>query len=151
MTWLIGIMIANFSLLIRPAYADVLPLDPVMYAVSLICSFILLLSAVFLLLKVRKQQIRLVKTMIAYFGTEILLNCIGVLMVLITGGAIAVPLFMMVFIAWNFSLKAFILKHSLNTQTPIAVILAINLELLRFVPFMVIFFDVLTTQQPRMM
>lgn len=147
--WLLFLMLADFILLLQSLSSGKLEQNTLLL-VSL-SSFFLVNLALYLLLKFRKMTVRYVKTAMGYFGTEIVLNLMFVMFLVVTQAIAALPLLLLTFFAWNFALKGFILRHSLNMQAQVAILLAICIEVLRGIPFMIVFMDTLTQQQAGMM
>lgn len=104
------------------------------YEIALVLSYVLLFAAIYLFLKVQKKAVRTIKTLTAYLGVELFF----ILLL-----AIAIKFYMvfilLLLILWKVATQSYIIKEALNTQSIVGVLLAINLEIIKIIPFMVIF------------
>ena len=109
-------------------------------------SYAILFVVLYAILYFRKMTVRFLKTLLAYLGTELLFLLILFMVMVVVQATMtsAAPLILLASIVWMFAVKAYILKLSLDTQTVIGVLIAINVEILRSVPIMVAYMPTLT-------
>lgn len=136
--WMLFICVSNF-LLHFSSGAGVPDADG-SFVFALFLSYFFLLGGIYLILKLRKIQVRMYKTTMAYLGTEL------VMLLSVLPTLQQKPLILMMVIVWSFSVKSYVLRLAMNVPKFISVLIAINLEIFRYIPFMIFFFDELTQQ-----
>lgn len=104
------------------------------YNLALILSYFCLMISIYLFLKVQKKSIRTLKTLLGYLAVE-LMFLVAITVMKQTG---LIPIIVLLLL-WKFVAQANVIKNALGTQMAIGVLLAINLEVIKFIPFMVLF------------
>lgn len=104
-------------------------------------SYLLMSLVFYLALSGRKLQLRILKTLMAYIGTDLYFV---IFTVILFQGKINVeePQYLfLLFMLWQFAAKVWLVKQCLDIKADVSVILVITVGILRVVPFVFLFAD----------
>lgn len=150
MAWLLGILLANSFIRYQLNALNQQPFDAVNTSLALLCSYVAMALFMYIVLRGEALQARLLKTLMAYLGTEILFLT-STLILFRSPEDIANRFYLlMVLVIWTYAVKVSIIKQSLNAKAIVGVVLVITVEMLRVIPFVFFFLDRLVVKQGAM-
>ncbi len=144
--WLLFLI--HFMLLISGFQADEqVGIDNVF--VPVLISYVLVGAAFYLILKFRKQSNRFFQGFTSYLGAEVFF--MGTLALISelnhSMGQVPASLKLLTFGlgVWSFMVKANVVRLTMDTQMVIGVLVELNFQILRFLPFFIMLLPLLTT------
>lgn len=116
-------------------------------------SVLLLTALIYLLLTQRKMQNRVVKVLIAWFGTELVLTIVLKIILLITPTVLQdsryIQAFLQIgFFTWNIVIKAYIFKSAAQMKMSSALLMTFGILILSTLPIQFVLGDYLAQSMP---